>query len=386
MKTTYFKLSALVLLLCTGFTFSQNIIDSSSWIEGASTSNLNGFGRIGSPTENIIEIAPGPSTDNVAVWRVVPGALGVYRGFVTSPNFDNSQIDPQKSYRLSVWMKTINGNGAKIIAVLRGTTSSTFLNSSDAIAQSAYFNWGAAPTGTGWYLMVFYINGMNITDDYAAEKGFYDITGQKESGLGGPAQHRFNTTSPSFDFAFTLNNVGGVSENMLFFNPRMEEVNASMPTIQELIDTDTNSSPNNPPGGGGQWSTNANGIHYTDGLVGIGVNNPDAPLTVKGRIHASEVKVDVLGALVPDYVFYDDYNLRSLEQVQNYIDKHGHLPNIPSAAQMEKEGIELKQMNLKLLEKVEELTLYILEQQQQIEELKKLRSEVDELRKLLIKN
>jgi len=100
-------------------------------------------------------------------------------------------------------------------------------------------------------------------------------------------------------------------------------------------------------------------------LVGIGTTAPDAKLTVKGNIHAEEVKVD-LNVPAPDYVFKEGYDLKSLEDVQNYIQKHGHLPNIPSALEMEKNGVELGELNMKLLEKIEELTLYIIELKKEI--------------------
>ena len=101
-----------------------------------------------------------------------------------------------------------------------------------------------------------------------------------------------------------------------------------------------------------------------NGNVGIGTANPDSELAVKGQIHAQEVKVDLDGAVAPDYVFDEGYNLRSLEEVQEYINAHGHLPNIPSAKEMEENGLMLKEMNLKLLEKIEELTLYVLQQRE----------------------
>ena len=96
------------------------------------------------------------------------------------------------------------------------------------------------------------------------------------------------------------------------------------------------------------------------GNVGIGTDNPDAKLTVKGDIHAEEVRVD-LTVPGPDYVFEEDYGLPSLESIQNYIQKNKHLPEIPSAAEMEENGIDLGVMNMLLLKKVEELTLYQLE-------------------------
>ena len=96
------------------------------------------------------------------------------------------------------------------------------------------------------------------------------------------------------------------------------------------------------------------------GYVGIGTNSPDARLTVKGKIHAKEVKID-LSVPGADYVFKEGYNLISLEDIRQYIKEHGHLPNVPSAKEMEENGVELGVMNMKLLEKIEELTLYLIE-------------------------
>lgn len=120
-----------------------------------------------------------------------------------------------------------------------------------------------------------------------------------------------------------------------------------------------------------------------DGNVGIGTTTPDAKLTVKGNIHTNEVKVDLLGAVAPDYVFYKDYSLKPLKDVENYIAIEGHLPSVPSAKDMEANGIMLKEMNLKLLEKIEELTLYTINQEKRIETLEskneKLSSLIEEL-------
>ncbi|WP_108246744.1 tail fiber protein [Muricauda brasiliensis] len=100
--------------------------------------------------------------------------------------------------------------------------------------------------------------------------------------------------------------------------------------------------------------------YFNGGNVGIGTANPDAKLAVKGDIHAQEVKVD-LSVPGPDYVFKEGYALKSLEEVENYIKLNGHLPNIPSAKDMEENGVQLGEMNMRLLEKIEELTLYILQ-------------------------
>ena len=72
----------------------------------------------------------------------------------------------------------------------------------------------------------------------------------------------------------------------------------------------------------------------------------------------------------PDYVFASDYNLRSLDEVEAYINENSHLPEIPSAAEFEENGITLGKMSFDLLKKVEELTLYMIEMKKENEELK----------------
>lgn len=111
---------------------------------------------------------------------------------------------------------------------------------------------------------------------------------------------------------------------------------------------------------GGDWVRLGSSIYYNDGNVGIGTNIPDAPLAVNGRIHAREVKVDVIGW--PDYVFSEVYPLPELEELENYIAENGHLINVPSASEVEENGLLVGEMNKLLLEKIEELTLYIIEQ------------------------
>jgi len=92
-------------------------------------------------------------------------------------------------------------------------------------------------------------------------------------------------------------------------------------------------------------------------------------MAIDGKLITEEVKVQVSGNW-PDYVFKEDYPLLSLEEIQKHIQEKGHLPNMPSAKEVEANGVELGEMNKLLLEKIEELTLYILEQQKEINKLK----------------
>lgn len=102
-----------------------------------------------------------------------------------------------------------------------------------------------------------------------------------------------------------------------------------------------------------------------NGNVGIGTSNPQSKLAVNGEIFAKRVKVTQTGWA--DFVFDEGYKLPGLSEVEGYIKTNKHLPDIPSAAEVEKEGLDVGEMNKKLLQKVEELTLYLIEQQKQIE-------------------
>lgn len=110
-------------------------------------------------------------------------------------------------------------------------------------------------------------------------------------------------------------------------------------------------------------------INSDNGHIGIGTLKPDDRLTVAGSIHSQEVRVDIdAGA---DFVFQENYQLKPLEEVAAYIKANNHLPEIASAEAMKKNGLELGQMNIKLLQKIEELTLYMIEMKEQLETVKR---------------
>ena len=109
-------------------------------------------------------------------------------------------------------------------------------------------------------------------------------------------------------------------------------------------------------------------LYFTsDGKIGIGVTNPGYMLSVDGFITCRGIKIHDIGA---DYVFEDDYYLMPLQQLADYIKKHKHLPGIPPAEET-KEGVRLGAFNTLLLEKIEELTLYKIEQAKAVELLEK---------------
>ncbi|WP_320052039.1 hypothetical protein [uncultured Acetobacteroides sp.] len=105
-----------------------------------------------------------------------------------------------------------------------------------------------------------------------------------------------------------------------------------------------------------------------NGNVGIGTSNPQNLLDVNGTIRAKEVKVESGWA---DFVFKPDYQLKPLAEVEQFITTNGHLPEIPTTKEVEQNGVNLGEMNAKLLQKVEELTLYLIDQSKKIDQLSK---------------
>ncbi|MDL2323154.1 SlyX family protein [Bacteroidales bacterium OttesenSCG-928-A17] len=125
------------------------------------------------------------------------------------------------------------------------------------------------------------------------------------------------------------------------------------------------------------------GNSTTGGSIKIAVDNGteickfhSGGLDLAGTIRAKEVRIEAAGNW-PDFVFSEEYNLPSLTEVKKHIDEKKHLPGIPSEEEVKENGINMGEMQAKLLQKIEELTLYVIEQQKTIDELSK---EVRELK------
>ena len=136
-------------------------------------------------------------------------------------------------------------------------------------------------------------------------------------------------------------------------------------------------------GSDGKWHFSHEGqgdrfIVDASGNIGIGTTDTQGfKLGVDGRIAATEVKVATY-LKWPDFVFDNNYNLPSLKEVEKHIKEKGYLKNIPSAEEVKKDGFFLGDMDSKLLQKIEELTLYTIEQEKELKNQRVINKNLEE--------
>jgi hypothetical protein len=454
----HYVIGVLFLFAVTTVT-SQNLVDSSSWQSGVMPPE--GFEQMHAPEEDSFVTGLNPFGENDILWsgrNVINTERTPDGGLKT--NFVS--IDPNKTYRMSVWIKKSNIESG--IVYFRPTvqtnsgTDGVLLLDGTVSTNVPWFHYTDLDAANVWYLFVAYMYPSTFTGTETSG-AVYTVNSGTAPLKTLFKDYKFTADAASLSFSI-FSYWAETNVETYLYAPRLEEVNGSEPTVTELLTVPEISNPTTPTAS--LWNTRGNDIFYDKGDVGIGAYNKtlsdgsnylyniysfkysekssdpsisykikypesgenlyefsadgestsveyndhkgepllrllssprssnrslvlpktdmklvigaerseeDYSLTVNGQIHSKEVHIDLLGALTPpDYVFYDDYQLKTLDQVQAYILKEGHLPNIPSAQEMKTKGIDVSQMHMKLLEKIEELTLYAIDQDSQLKE------------------
>lgn len=281
----------------------------------------------------------------------------------------------------------VNGNvkSKKIIALNNENSSTLYANVDSWYNSSQVFGAGkelpSSILGTKNYMFQFFdLHGNNSVPDGVVEGDDYLAFEIKDRGnkrrflfdshLGGGASNgklklEINDGLGNNSFKFNDNGLGNVFIHLPKENSRIVIAGWGdyLPEHKFVV----------------RGSSMIEGNILTDSNIGIGTNlftdgSDNYRLSVNGAVRAHRVKVYTSWA---DFVFEDGYQLPTLEEVEKHINEKGHLKDIPTAEEVEKSGIELGEMNKLLLQKVEELTLYLIEVNK---ELEKVKSELNDIR------
>jgi hypothetical protein len=193
------------------------------------------------------------------------------------------------------------------------------------------------------------------------------------------------TTSPQRSFVISNSGAqgleflaapsGGASANLISYNRTTSSYSDFKISASNIIF------------GYGTTETNEAMRIMATGNVGIGTSDTHGyKFAVNGDIHAKKVVIDLINW--PDYVFKPTYNLKPLSEVKSYIDLNHHLPEMPSEKEVAEKGVDLGEMNKLLTKKVEELTLYMIEKDKQVQKEQETnqsqQTQIDELKKLVM--
>lgn len=272
--------------------------------------------------------------------------------------------------------------GSNLSFNTNGTTRLTLLNSN-----------GYMGIGTTTPSAMLHVNGSVLSTDFASTTGNYNSAGT--------ANLSFQTNGASRLTVLNSNGYVGIGtsspEQLLHISGGNVILDNATPTIYTgtsannrylfLANYAGQPSPSGLKAGGILISENFNYANpsrndlVVQGTVAIGTplaNNPNGyALAVNGKIGAKDIQVETKSSTWPDFVFSAHYHLPSLYEVERYVQQNQHLQDVPSAKEIE-EKHNLGEMDAVLLKKIEELTLYIIEQQKQIDTLKK---EMQDLKK-----
>jgi len=282
--------------------------------------------------------------------------IASYSTYAQSNNFSSLQVN--FSSVNGDGLHIYNGSNSYLSLIVNGSTGYSIPNwANSTILESV-------PVSTGGLVLSSYTGDINFQTSSRTNRMTVAANGNVGIGITNPSAPLHLVKSPT---AFT-------NIPMQEWDPSIAGYNLTLSNYNSVYGIDY------------RFTQFTNGVSqpvltFQGGNVGIGTTTPDTKLAVLGSIHANEVKVD-LSVPGPDYVFEPAYKLPALSELKTYVDQNHHLPEIPSADQMAKDGLSLGDMNVKLLKKVEELTLYLIEKDKEIKELKQSQqNQIDELKK-----
>jgi hypothetical protein len=227
-----------------------------------------------------------------------------------------------------------------------------------SFATNEYYGFTNDYDGNGAQLSIISKN-----DYVSGNIGFYTGSGQRSMSISSQGNVGIGTSIPSNKLVVNVTNDDRVVLNQTSLNNYGYEW-----AYNGQREWDLYSSPNNYLQFYNQNLGAILTMQTNSGNVGIGTTNPSEKLSVNGNIRSRKVIVTQNGWA--DYVFNDGYRLRPLTQVESYIKENKHLPEIPTAKEVEKNGVDLGETQALLLKKIEELTLYMIEMKKESEKAK----------------
>jgi hypothetical protein len=257
-----------------------------------------------------------------------------------------------------------------------------------ASASDIHFTTGRVGIGIITPAEALHVNGNILSDNFSSTTGYFNATGSSNLSFFTNSTNRLTVlnsngnvgiNSPTPDEKLHITNGNIILDNLipvLFTGTGGSELNRYL----QIANSTTLSSPSGLKSGGllvadnfGYANPSKNDL-VVKGRVGIGTtlgSNPNNyTLAVNGTVGARKVQVETASGTWPDYVFAPEYALPDLKEVEQFINIHRHLKDVPSAIEAENNGHDLGSMDVVLLKKVEELTLYIIQQQKEIDDLR----------------
>jgi len=309
-------------------------------------------------------------------------------------HFIDADIKEYPNPMIAGWHDMTSSNGSKrIIIWLKGGNTTYYYNSPGMVSPQVYDN---AVEANHYSLPLSEVGGP--THGYkTAVEGYVNASGMNLArNLSVSGRLGLGTANPMEKFqigdrfAFQDGGYKGIVYNMTWSSTLNTNVRMVAAPFAAMYFTGEGNTlfVNGPNGAAGAVTDGGNNslIMYNSGQVGVGTSSATTgfsdqsfKLFIEGGVRARKVKVDINSWA--DYVFEPTYQLPSLQDVEHYIIKHKHLPGVPSANEIIKDGLDVGENQAILLKKIEELTLYILQQQKELEQIKAVNNQLAELQK-----